>query len=154
MDQHAALYAFVGQWTGTNRLWLPPATAPFESPSSATIAPVIANKFIQVQYTWLYESVPQEGMLLIGSDGGSDHATVVFADSWHMGEAVMLLRGELEPSGTVNVLGSYSVEGYGEWGWRILLEPGEDTWRLAMFNIEPSGQETLGVEAHYVRSSG
>jgi hypothetical protein len=91
-------------------------------------------------------------MLLVGTETATNKATIVFADSWHMGEAVMVCNGEYEADGTINVRGSYGVEGSEDWGWRIVIEPGPDTFRLAMFNIDPGQAEMLAVEVHYVRS--
>ena len=152
MEQDAAMHVLAGRWTGTNQLWLPPATTPYDSTSTATIASVVAHKFIQINYTWVFEDAPQEGMLLVGTETATNKATVVFVDSWHMGEAVMVCTGLYEADGTVNVRGSYGVEGSEDWGWRIVLEPGPDTFRLAMFNIDPAQEEMLAVEVHYVRS--
>jgi hypothetical protein len=65
----------------------------------------------------------------------------------------MILKGGVNPDGSVAVKGSYSVEGYGEWGWQItLLPPAVDGFTLRMDNIAPDGTHYPAVEAAYTRT--
>ncbi len=153
MKHPAPLYDLAGQWIGTNRLWFTPDMAALESATTATIAPVVAGKFIQISYTWTYEDAPQEGVLLIGCHVADDAATVVFVDSFHMDEGVMVCHGTHDEAGNVDTLGAYAAPDGPDWGWRITIEPGIDTFRLAMYNIIPAGPEALAVEVIYSRTS-
>lgn len=142
--------ALIGSWNGTSRLFLHEEPTR-ESRSTATIMTVAQGKFCVVSYTWEYEGEAQDGLLMLGSE--QDAVEVVFLDSWHMGDKTMVLRGQAETQGATSVLGSYSVPGYPDWGWRIVIEPGDNTWRLLMYNVTPEGEEFLGVEAVYTRAS-
>jgi hypothetical protein len=51
-----------------------------------------------------------------------------------------------------NCKGSYQVEGYPEWYWRIVFSRDGDTFKMTMFNISPEGEETLAVDAVYQRA--
>jgi hypothetical protein len=73
-------------------------------------------------------------------------------DSWHMGDGLLTLAGRAQEDGIVDTLGSYSVDGGPQYGWRITLEPAAATLRIAMYFVEPDGQEeTLGFEMVYMR---
>lgn len=151
MTLPAPLLALAGTWTGTNRLWFTPDMTALESPSTASVAPVVAGTFLEISYTWVYEETPHEGILLLGLSSSGSSAVVVFLDSFHMNKDVLLCRGEYDANGTVDGLGSYSFEGGPAWGWRIKVEPRSDAFRLAMYNIQPTGEEALAVEVHYTR---
>jgi hypothetical protein len=141
--------SLVGAWSGTSRLFLPDDPVR-ESQTTATVGTVAQGKFCSVSYTWEYEGEAQDGLLLLGSE--QDAVEMVFVDSWHMGDKMMVLRGQAAAEGATSVLGSYSVGDSPEWGWRIVVEPGDDSWRLLMYNVLPTGEEFLGVEAEYTRA--
>jgi hypothetical protein len=61
-----ALTAVAGQWNGSNTLQDPNTGKPEESPSTATLAPVLGGRFVRLDYTWGYQGKPQEGSLLVG----------------------------------------------------------------------------------------
>ena len=146
------LVKLAGTWQGVNKLWLPPAETPYESASVATLTPVIKGKFVRLDYTWAFEGEPQEGCLLFGYEAEAAGASTVWVDSWHMGDKVMLCRGQLKAEGGLDVRGSYAVPDHPDWGWRIVVEPGEgEVWRMVMYNVSPEGEEFLGVEASYRR---
>lgn len=151
MSEHDLFRSLAGHWTGINRLWLPPAEQPYESHSTASIAPVVAGKFVQLDYTWSFDGTDQVGMLLIGHEPSSQVVTAAWLDSWHMGDAMMLCRGEVEANGALVVRGSYAVEGSPDWGWRTVIEPDAAALRLVMYNVSPDGEEMLAVEATYTR---
>lgn len=144
-------FSLAGTWTGNNRLWLPPATEPYESPTTATLSPVVGGKFVQLAYTWAYEGDAQEGVLLIGHEPENGAVSVAWADSWHMGNKFMLCQGQIEDRKIV-VRGSWSVESGPDWGWRIELDATGETLIMHMYVITPAGEEALGVEAIYTRA--
>lgn len=146
-----SLFKLAGRWTGTSRLWLPPAQEPYISATTAVLNPIVGGKFAQLAYTWAFEGDAQEGVLLIGHEPADQAATVVWADSWHMGHKFMLCQGRIEAN-RVMVHGSYAVESGPDWGWRIEIEMSAETLRILMYNVTPDGDEMLGVEAAYVRA--
>jgi hypothetical protein len=141
-----------GKWQGINKLWLPPAETPYESSSVATLTPVIKGKFVQIDYTWAFEGQPQEGCLLCGYEAEAAAVTVVWVDSWHMGDKFMICRGQVKADGRLDVRGSYIVPDQPEWGWRIVVGPSDgEAWRIVMYNVSPEGEEFLAVETDYTR---
>jgi GrpB-like predicted nucleotidyltransferase (UPF0157 family) len=145
-----ALIPLVGNWTGLNRLWLSPDEPARESDTTASVASIAEGKFLTFRYTWAEKDQPQEGFLLIGQEGSEDLVKAIWIDSWHMGDTLMLCQGGLNPQGGLSVQGSYSAPPGPDWGWRIILEPGEaDTLRLVMVNIHPDGKEALAVDARF-----
>jgi hypothetical protein len=58
------LQMLVGNWTGTSRLvrpWLSPPDA--ESESTASVSAVARGNFVTIEYTWIVDDEPQEGVL-------------------------------------------------------------------------------------------
>lgn len=145
------LRAITGRWIGQNWLFLP-EQAPHQSRSEAVVAAVVNGKFIEIAYTWAIDGADQAGKLLLGYQAAADLLTVVWIDSWHMGDQFMLSQGRIDQQGVVDVRGSYAVEDSPEWGWRTVIEPAAATWRMRMYNVTPEGAEFLGVEATYARS--
>jgi hypothetical protein len=144
--------ALIGTWTGTSRLFLHDEPTR-ESPTTASVALIAQSKFCTIAYTWLFDGEPQEGQLLFGYDPDGQTVDAVFVDSWHMGDKFMVLQGRLEADTAINVHGSYAVPSGPDWGWRIEVESGGDTMRMAMYNVSPEGEEFLGVEATYTRAA-
>jgi hypothetical protein len=152
MSSLGSLVKFTGKWQGVNKLWLPPAEMPYESSSVATLSVVIKEKFVRIDYTWAFEGEPQEGFLLFGYEAEAAVVTAVWVDSWHLGDKVMLCRGMTGADGSLDVHGSYTVPDQPDWGWRMVIRPGDgDAWRIVMYNVSPEGEEFLGVEASYSR---
>lgn len=144
MEDLARLLKLAGSWQGSNKLWLPPAEEPYESHSTAQIAPIAGEKFMQISYTWAFEGAAQDGLLLWGLEAADTTATAAWADSFHTGDTLLVSRGL--SGGGWDVLGSYAVEGGPPWGWRTVLDAGGEALRVLMYNISPDGQEILGVE--------
>lgn len=143
------LVACAGRWAGTSRLQDPQSGVEDASASTATIAPILGNRFVRLDYTWAYHDAPQEGSLLVGHDAAAGEAVVCWVDTWHMGDKVMICRGSVEPGGAVAVRGSYAAPPGPDWGWRMVITPGPRRLRVVMFNIDPAGHEERAVEAEY-----
>lgn len=142
--------AYAGSWRGNNRLQDPHTNAPDDSPATATITPILGSRFIRLDYTWAYQGSPQEGSLLIGYEAEAGVVTAHWIDTWHMGDKVMACRGNASKSGEISVLGSYGAPPGPDWGWRIIIRPGEGRrLHVVMFNITPDGDEMLAVETEY-----
>jgi len=154
-----ALARLAGEWTATYQLRGDPS---FESdtPSSATVEPLVGGRFVRIDYTWdeidhLKENGPQEGSLLVAfePEPAPGVATVAWIDGWHNDARIMVSAGVLLDNGGVDVRGSYPDKPeYAGWGWRTMLEPTADGWTMTMFNVTPAGEETLAVKADYRRA--
>lgn len=68
MSALKGLTACAGPWRGTNTLQDPNTGRPEGSPSTLTVTPVLAGRFIRLDDTWDYQGKPQEGSLLVGFD--------------------------------------------------------------------------------------
>jgi Protein of unknown function (DUF1579) len=147
------LIACAGNWSGTNRLQVSESELPEDSPSTAIVTPVLAKRFVRIDYTWAYHEKPQEGSFLIGYEAKTDRASAHWIDSWHMSNMVMVCSGIVSENGGINVLGSYAAPPGPDWGWRVIIGP-EDGQRLSvvMFNIDPDGREYFAVESIYTRA--
>lgn len=136
-----------GDWKGTNRLWLSPTDPARESETTAEVMLIGGGRFLSNKYTWV-EGEKQEVMFVLGR--GGDEIKAFWLDSWHNGDRIMPREGTVGVDGRLSVLGSYPASPGLDWGWRIVIEPGE-TLHLCMFNIMPAGVEMLAVEAAYTR---
>lgn len=121
---------------------------------TAKVSPVVDFQFLQLAYTWWYRPnlaeealEPQEGLLLIGE------TQTLFADSWHMGSTFMVCTQTQPIEEGFSVFGTYRVPGHPDWGWRTVIAPGSDSFRVSMYNVPPEGQgeEELGFECIFTR---
>jgi hypothetical protein len=149
-----------GDWRATYKLRGDPS---FDSdtPSTATVTPMLGGRFVRIDYSWdehdvLQEHGPQHGSLLIGHEPDEEPApgpvTVIWIDSWHQQRQAMVCRGTLLESGGVDVFGTWGAEDP-PWGWRTRIEPveGEDGWSMRMWVVTPAGEEAPAVDADYRR---
>jgi hypothetical protein len=144
------LLACEGNWHGTNRLQDPNTNAPDESPSTATVVLMLGGKFVRIDYTWVYQGTPQAGSLLIGYESQANLATAVWIDTWHVGDTIMVCKGNADADGAISVRGAYAAPGGPDWGWRTVIRPSAGrSLHVVMHNISPDGQEYLAVEADY-----
>jgi hypothetical protein len=145
--------SLIGQWIGKNQLWAngsenPPDT----SDTRLIIAPVARGKFLSLTYTWSFDGVEQEGVLLVGNDNEKEAVTAAWVDSWHMSTTIMSCAGKADDSGNIDVLGSYQAPPGPDWGWRIeVARPRPDALVITMYNVTPEGQSELAVRADYER---
>ncbi len=143
------LKLLTGIWKGTNCLWLSPTDPVRFSDTGAVISTIGRERFLSIAYTW-FEDQPQEGLLVLGLKEEAAHS--YWIDSWHNGDRVMPCEGTIAVDGRVSLLGSYPAPPGPDWGWRLVVEPGEP-FKLLMYNITPDGMEVLAVEAVYNRQS-
>jgi len=149
------LLACAGTWHGTSSLQDPTAGVAADSPSLATVTPVLGGRFVRLDYTWSYQGKPQEGSLLIGFEKKADKVTMHWIDGWHNGDKVMVCTGPGPTSSpTLSALGSYAAPPGPDWGWRIEVTPeAGQGFRIVMYNLWPDGsREELAVEASYTRA--
>jgi len=135
-----------GDWTGHNHLYLPEEPVR-HSAAAAVIDTAVSRKFLQITYTWHFDDLVQEGLLLLSQVDQERHFSASWADSWHMNDELMALSGSGGDDNRVTLRGSYTVPGYPAWGWRIdLLPAARDQLLLTMHNVTPEGEELLAVE--------
>jgi hypothetical protein len=142
------LTAMVGEWEGTYRLWLEPGVLRSESPSRATIVPMLHGRYVAQDYEWADQGALQQGTMLLGSDGdGAWH--LAWVDTYHTGSSIMPSRGEA--GGAAEVTGTF--EGGGEqWGWRTTWTMSDpDHLVVTAWIITPQGEEGKATEATYER---
>jgi len=152
MTPPASLVKLVGNWTGSNRLhvtWLTPPIHDSTATASFTVA--AQGQFLSLAYTWADEGKPQDGLLIIGSGETPDRVKAVWVDSWHMGDKFMSLDGTTEDDGSISMRGAYAAPPGPDWGWRIVIAPGDATFNMTMYNITPEGEEAIAVEAAFDR---
>ena len=147
-----ALEKLTGSWQCANKLWLDPGKPAHESGSSASVACAAQGQFITIRYTWLYDGIPQDGLIVLGVETKPNLVKVAWINSWHMADKMMICTGKVELDGTAWAKGTYAVPPGPDWGWRIAIDPGmNDTFQLVMHNSTPDGVEMLAVEASYLR---
>jgi hypothetical protein len=92
-----------------------------ESPATVSIGTAAGGHLTLVAYAWQHpDDGPQDGLLVISSAGEGDAVAATWGDSWHQKPEAMSLSGTRTAAGSVSLEGSY----FGDWGWRILLDPG------------------------------
>lgn len=142
----------VGEWIGTNRLWLTPEEPARESISAMSVTTTAQSQFLTFKYTWVDDGKDQDGILVIGQEKQQKEVAALWIDSWHMQDKWMICRGSNLGNSALSVQGSYSAPPGPDWGWRVTIESNtHKTFRLVMHNISPDGMEHLAVECIYAR---
>jgi hypothetical protein len=150
MSLRTGLKAFIGDWHGTNRLWVSPDAPIRESETSAKVTLVARETFMMITYTWADHGKPQDGVLIIRLAEEPGALDMVWFDSWHTEGKFMTFRREDYSDKQVSAIGSYAAPEGPDWGWRIVLIAGpENGFLVRMYNIPPAGIEELAVEAKY-----
>ena len=141
-----------GRWNGINEFYTPGnGELPSESPSEATVRTVVAGKFIEIAYTWIFEGQPQEGSIILGCDPASTAVQAVWTDSWHMSDRLMLCDGTIAHDGTISVVGSHGGGSGREAKFGIEITAVGETFTIRMFDISPTGVKQMAVETVYSR---
>lgn len=142
-----------GLWKGKNKLnlpWLAPEKRVTESESSLHVETDSQGKYATITYIWGYEGKREEGTIILTQGAKSSHVQMGWADSWHESDAVLHLKGEEAPTGSVKCKGEYAA-GKKLWGWTIEIVADHDKLMLRMENVTPAGEATWAMEAHYTR---
>lgn len=138
----------LGKWEGTSRLFHEGDI--YDSQSTAEIRTVGQEQFVSIAYAWEIEGEAQDGRITYLSKMKDQPTKATWLDSWHMRDSIMFCEATENQEGTVLLNGSYPAPAGLDWGWRI--EVGSDRGGLLlirMFNISPTGQEELAVQAEY-----
>jgi hypothetical protein len=141
-----------GSWRATYKLRDPGNAFSGDSDSTAHVAAVLGGRFVRIDYTWSDKGTPQEGSILAGWEKSSGAVTMVWIDSWHNSDRIMVLSGVVSDDGTLDARGSYTAPPGPDWGWRTQLFATEDVLSMVMFNVSPEGREDLAVDAQYKRN--
>jgi hypothetical protein len=153
MSVPEAFAKLVGNWKGFNRLYVPWMEPPVrETDSTAVLSLKTQDKVLCIEYTWVYDDKPQDGIMLLAQNAKSNEVTMILTDSWHMGHAFLECKGTVDEAGKINVKGYYSVPDHPDWGWRTEFTPGDESFRFDMYNVSPEGEETIAVESEFTRS--
>lgn len=152
VKQLEPVLALQGQWQGHSHLYLAEIGSAARSSITASVTPVLDQHFVRLDYQWQHEDQPQQGFMIFGYQPSSDLACLHWADTWHMGRDIMVLKGTLGLDTGWNVFGTYSATTGPDWGWRIKLKPDPQQTLINMFNVTPDGIQTLAVETVLQRS--
>ncbi len=140
----------VGMWSGSNRLYLSEEGPGIESVSNACVGSEANENFLKINYDWVYEDKPQEGLMLFNV-GKDSTVTSVWIDSFHQSGAFMNCRGTFE-NNKISVKGNYTQPEYADWAWRTNLEfVNENSFTFTMYNVSPDGKEDVAVVAKFER---
>ncbi|HVL80544.1 MAG TPA: DUF1579 family protein [Actinomycetota bacterium] len=137
------LIACAGSWTGTYLLRLNPDDPGVTSETTVHVAPVLKERFVRLDQTWVWEGQQQEGTILVAHDPQASTVEMHWADTWHNGHAIMVLRGGPDLDAT----GSYPAPSGPDWGWRIRIGATPDRLSIEMWNITPDGLQVPAVDA-------
>jgi hypothetical protein len=151
MNSLERMQKLVGEWEGQNDLYFMPGDPVRKSDSAASVTLVAKGQFVKIEYDWAYESEPQDGLLLIGRENDDNGVKIVWVDSWHTGGRFMISEGTITEGGTISAHTSYSAPPGPDWGWRTVIESGDASFKIVMYNISPEGAEMLAVDATYTR---
>lgn len=144
----------VGEWHGTNRLWLRPDTPVRESETTASISLVAGSRFATINYAWADGGEAQDGLMIVTPVDEKNPADLIWVDSWHMGSKFMLFQQDGTDEGLLSAKGTYAAPSGPDWGWRIVIKSeSSDQLQIVMYNIPPESQEVLAVDATYSRSN-
>lgn len=136
--------------SGPTKLFMAPTDPVRESESVVKIRPAVGRTGLSLDYTWSFDGAGQEGSMLVVVNRKTAAAEIAWADTFHTGGGIMHLKGKLEGSGVIDVLGSYPVPGQADWGWRMTLSIAAGRLHIKMFNIMPEPREEFpAVEAVY-----
>ncbi len=143
-----------GEWKGTKRLYLSGESGPeLRSASRMTIAKVAREALLMCVYTWKYEGLPHEGVLLLCYDEKANVASAAWGDSWHMNARLMQCTGAIEGANKFLVRGSYAAPPGPDWGWTIEVGVRDvNAIEIVMENISPEGEKYLAVRADFARA--
>ena len=152
-NPHEWLANLAGRWEGITRTWFEPGVLSDESPCKGTIQPAGKGRFALFEYDGFLDEQPLEGLLLIGFNTLAQRFECAWMDTFHMDNGIMFSTGQAHPE-KFSVLGHYDVPNNPPWGWRTEITiQDSDHLTIRMYNISPGGEEALGVETQFSRTS-
>ncbi len=142
---HAGLSALAGHYRGTTRTYLDPSGPPEESQDTLTIEPVLAGRWLRLQWFGSAMAKPRQGEMLLGFHVDAGEYELTWVDTFHTGSSILVSRGKAREDGVIAVLGSYSA-GSETWGWRTEFERTDAGLAMRAFNILPTGEAFPAIE--------
>jgi Protein of unknown function (DUF1579) len=140
----------VGMWDGSNRLTMAPEDPVRDSKAAACVGLEANGKFFKINYEWSFDDKPHEGLMVFGF-GKDAKMTSVWIDSFHQSGDFMNCVGTIEGD-KISVKAHYTQPEYADWAWRTNVEfVSENAFNFTMYNVEPSGEEHVAVEATFER---
>jgi len=149
VDHEGALQRIEGEWRGRSKLFLPGAQTRV-CDLQARGRRFAGGRFVRIEYAWAFDGATQDGELVLCHEPGRDRWVATWVDSWHMSNTFMHCQGRLGVP--IDLMGEYEVEGRPSWRWRTLVEPGERSLGIRMWNVSPDGGAVLAVESTLERS--
>lgn len=159
-DVHTRLAGLVGIWKGTAKTYFDPGAPAESAPWSGTIEMILGGRFLRFAYVSHAMGQPIAGELTIAYEKGDRVFRMSWLDSLHTSPAILVSQSEpvtadlgLAP---IHAVGTYFAgEGAPRWGWRTELDDRQSgALTLRMFNVSPTGKESLGVEVELTREGG
>jgi hypothetical protein len=151
-DAHRWLPLRAGSWRATNRLWFTPTSDVIESPIALTLDVAVGDVVCALRYEWTYDDAVHTGILLVHDPAGATAPDMVWSDSFHTGSTLMPFRQGERTDTSIVATGSYAAPPGPDWGWRIaLISETSNDLLIQMYNITPTGEEGLAVEARLTR---
>lgn len=150
--KHHELSAIVGTWEGTTKTWFEPGNLANESPTKATIRPLLDGRFLLYEYSGTLMGRSMHGMMIVGYNLQTGSYQSAWIDNLHMGTGIMCSEGHGQwPA--FNVLGGYDDPSGGpSWGWETEFRLTEDRQLIiTAFNIPPEGDKAKAIETIYRR---
>lgn len=149
MDTASFLSSVLGQWQGSYKLWLDPTQDPEQSATTLALKPTANGSYYLIHYDWSFRDKQKAGLFLLGAK--DNKATATWGDSFHMEPLPMVCDGEFK-EGVLILNGTYPA-GDEHWGWRTEFSREGGQLIMRAYNIAPSGQEDIALEATYVSAT-
>ena len=144
------LLAAAGRWQGTNRLHDPNTNQTEDTPSTLVVTPMLAGRFVLLEYTWQWQGQPQSGAMIVGHEPDTHLDTAYWVDTWHNGDRGMLCQGPGGDTNAATVRGTFPAPPGPDWGWDIVLTPkARESFEIVMHVYTPDGEQGPAVEAWY-----
>lgn len=99
-EQHQALAAGAGKWTGKSQMWMAPGMPPISSENAAVVTPIMDGRYVKTEFSGDMPGMgPFNGLGIYGFDNVSKQ----FVSSWvdNMGTGIMQGVGEASADGKV-----------------------------------------------------
>lgn len=147
--QHQRLQALCGHYTGEVKTWLDPDAAPDLSPGELHLQTILGGRWLRLAQAGAVAGVAHAGEMLLGFHADAAQYELSWVDSFHTGSSMMTSAGPLRADGLIAVTGSYQA-GEQRWGWRTEIDL-TDGLLLRAFNVFPTGEQVLAIEARWTR---